>query len=205
HSKNATRRTRPSESSCSGSSGSAIGGRNPRLLSMYSLRLDGIPSIWRSCPPYRSWSARRSEASRCLHCWVVPIAELNFSVATCFDLQQFSNRGHGSKMSRRFLRLQSHNRFHFLEATGRRSRQESRRRGSSGSVTGWKEQWSLCKCSVISVLFSSHDLVAAMLALAGRHPRTMVPQPAETLENEKSISEDRNFTNFSKRPAPKNE
>src|SRR5437762_669117 len=41
-SKNATSRIRPSESICRGSSGSVIGGKEPRLLSMYSLSFGGI-------------------------------------------------------------------------------------------------------------------------------------------------------------------
>src|SRR6266480_4885356 len=38
-------RIRPSESICSGSSGSVIGGKEPRLLSMYSLSFCGISMV----------------------------------------------------------------------------------------------------------------------------------------------------------------
>jgi hypothetical protein len=74
-SKNATIRIRASESSCSGSSGSVTAGKEPRLLSMYSLSLGGMFVIIAN-------SLQKTANHRApIHCSVVSTGELGSQIA----------------------------------------------------------------------------------------------------------------------------
>jgi hypothetical protein len=78
-SKNTTNRTRPSESSCSGSSGLIIGGKEPRWLSRYSLSFGGISIMISVTPEQRIMEGHTPVAFRAHPFFILNCAFLNAS------------------------------------------------------------------------------------------------------------------------------